>query len=264
MDRTSFTKHEPLWLGLFGSFLLSTKVSMAFFCLLPMVLFTWKTPKDAIRLSFRYGLSLFFGFILWNLPAFRTRAVFNSFLHDYVSNFFHYATGSHEHYTVVPGWDHAVRVFGEFWTVFGYLVYLFPVVLALGLWKARRNERFVLIAISVLAFLSLKSLIAQAVFIPRNYIPFYVPTILVLFLSLEIVLRELRARYSAAEKLLSRPVAGFSLMALGLVVCPVLISAAASSKVYAPIYGLIFPAANPTRSTSSIKKSPPRPQTAVR
>ncbi|MEK7532678.1 MAG: hypothetical protein AAB579_03700 [Patescibacteria group bacterium] len=180
------------------AFMISTKLSTVIYLLLPLALMWWHAENMRARLRW-YGI--FFGalalsYVVINFPAFMNLASFNQFLHDFSSNFWQYAAGSRDVYTVAPGMPHLRLIMRQFGSLFGPALYAVPALLAFALWRGSRDERRIIIPQIIVLVMTVASLAGQRIYFERNIIPFYLTFIVLTVLSVDILHRTLWERHS--------------------------------------------------------------------
>ena len=190
-NETRFTWRQTVGLAALTAFMVSTKFSTAVYALLPMLALWWQ-PTDA-RARWRHvGLfvvTLAGWYVVINFPAFTSLASFNQFLHDFSSNFWQYAAGSRDAYTVAPGVPHLQLIIKQFGSLFGPALYAVPVLLAFALWRGSRTERRIIVPQIIVLALTVASLAGQRIYFERNVIPFYLTLIALTVFSVEILHR---------------------------------------------------------------------------
>lgn len=198
MNQRRFTSWQVVGLSALTAFTVSTKFSTAVYALLPILLIWWQPDELRPRLR-QLGLfvaALAGSYLLINFPAFTSLASFNQFLHDFSSNFWQYAAGSRDAYTVAPGMPHFRLIMRQFGSLFGPALYAVPALLAFALWRGSRDERRIMISQIVVLALTIASLMGQRVYFERNIIPFYLTLIVLTVLSVDILHRTLWERHS--------------------------------------------------------------------
>lgn len=191
-----YRNHVSVWtailLGFLAAFMLATKLSTVLFTALPIILFIYiVSSRNALKYTGVYLISVGAFYVLINLPAFTSLSGLNLYLHDLFSNFWQYAAGSDSSVTVASGISHVGLLVYQLEELLGYALYVTPALAVFALWHADARERMVLLPLATLTGLSVVSLAGQHVYLPRNLVPFYLPIVLVVLLSLEIVARKM-------------------------------------------------------------------------
>jgi len=196
--RGKISSKEILTFSFLAAWMVSTKLSTIFFVALPLILISlisWPDYKIIFNKVGTYILGLPLFYILINFPAFLTLNSFNTYLHDLFSNFWQYAAGSDPGITTQPGIHHLGLIIYQLEGLFGFALYVLPVMVVFGLYYASKRERMILWPLLALVVLSIISLSGQHVYLLRNAIPFYLPILLVALLALEIVTRKFFSIY---------------------------------------------------------------------
>lgn len=191
LNQASIKKYQIILYGAFMAFMLGTKLSIAPLLLLPLILLFYQ--KDALR-GKAVSLIIFFvsfagAYIIINFPAWLSLQSFNQFLHDATSNFWQYSAGSSGDYTVASGANHFSLILRQLEGLFGYVLYILPVIFLWGWHYATREEKKILLPCFVTFVFIAYILIYQHIFLARNLLPFYPLIILPALLSLDIIRR---------------------------------------------------------------------------
>lgn len=187
------TGAKKSWLVVLASFLaawtVSVKLTGLFFAGLPLIAWACTLRKERPRLlatAVSFGLLFAAFYLLINVTMFiASPHALDDFIHDFFSNIWNYASAGR----VGRGWPHFRLIFAQFVVLMGAGAYVFPALVGVGLWWGRQEERLLLGTLSALTFVSIHAIADTTMYMSRNVIPFYVPALVLLFLSLEIVFR---------------------------------------------------------------------------
>jgi hypothetical protein len=190
---TPLTVAQTCCLGILSGFMISTKVSTIFFLLFPLEMLREEIKRNvqrSITILINYVASTFASIYLINLPAAKN---YNSFLHDFVSNFYHYSTGHLIPDT--PGIPAFIQLSAWLSKTLGFTVYLLPLLIPLGIFIGEKNPRKkfgILLTIAILA--TIYSLINQRIQIIRNYLPIYPAIVILVGLCLQNIIIQIQKK----------------------------------------------------------------------
>jgi hypothetical protein len=176
---------------IFSSFLFAITISLKFSVLFIIILLAalmvskFKTLEKRLTASVLLIIFSLFFFCLINWNIFYSKEVFNAVVHDYFSNFWHYATGNKgevvEHFKL----HNLKNVIGEVYYSLGGLVFLLPVILFFGLkWTPRKAVLPWIGFIGAILF-SIALILKQQLYSDRNILPFLVALILIMGVMLD-------------------------------------------------------------------------------
>ncbi|TDQ32769.1 hypothetical protein CLV82_0602 [Zeaxanthinibacter enoshimensis] len=136
----------------------------------------------------------FFALINWNI--FYSKEVFNAVIHDYFSNFWHYATGNKG--LVVESYKlyNFKGIIRELLPSLGGLIFIFPVLAYYGFKYLHTSERIRWGVLLTVIIASVWFIIKQRVYFDRNILPFLPALVLITGILLDSVINHLkRAHY---------------------------------------------------------------------
>lgn len=183
---------------IFSSFLFALTISLKFSALFIIVLiaaiivFKFSTLEKRLTASVFLILFslLFFCLINWNI--FYSKEVFNSVIHDYLSNFWQYATGNKGQVVENFKLYNLKGIISEIYPSLGGLVFLFPVILFFGIrWSPSKTVLTWLGFIGTI-LLSVALIIKQQVYIDRNILPFLTAFVLITGVMLDRIVEHIR------------------------------------------------------------------------
>ncbi len=170
---------------IFSSFLFAITISLKFSVLFIIILLAtllvlkFKTLEKRLTASALLILFTLFFFCLINWNIFYSKEVFNAVVHDYFSNFWHYATGNKgqvvEHFKLY----NLREMIGEVYYSLGGLVFLFPVILFFGIKWMPRKAVLPWVGFIGIILLSIALILKQQLYSDRNILPFLVALILI-------------------------------------------------------------------------------------
>lgn len=203
---------------IFSSFLFALTISLKFSSLFIIVLiaslmvYKFKTLEKRLTASILLILFSLFFFCLINWNIFYSKEVFNVVVHDYFSNFWHYATGNKG--LVVENFKlHNLKnMIGEMYTSLGGIVFLLPVILFFGLKWTPKREVLNWIGFVVIILLSLVFIIKQPLYSDRNILPFIIALVLIAGVMLDRIVTHILNNEDAKKKL--KPVYLYTLIGL--------------------------------------------------
>ncbi len=158
----------------FCALIMSLKFSGLFVVVLILVLILSKFKEIEKILSIMVAFVCFFVlfFCLINFNIFYEEVKFSNVIHDYFSNFWHYATGSNkaivENYRI----DNLKGVVREVFFSLGGLVFLLPLIIFFGLKYCSIDSRIKIACFLGVILLSIWAIIKQRVYVDRNILPF--------------------------------------------------------------------------------------------
>lgn len=163
-----------LALAALAAFTIATKISAVFATSIPLTAIIYSSWAERGRLA--SYLLLFAGgvvgfFCLFNYPGILTfdSPTYTRFLHDTVSNFWHYAAG-HDHMDEA-GWPHLLYIIRSFQSTFGYMTALIPLWILIGWLLGDKNDRWLIFSISICLIATFGALAAQNIYVARNSAP---------------------------------------------------------------------------------------------
>ena len=186
MDRNHLRCREVIALGILGGFILAIKFAGIFSLLLTpalILLACKRQPWRVAKLGLLWAAVVAVSYVLFNYDAFLDRPTFLTFLHDFYSNFWNYMQSGN----TAAGWQHYLAVRHQMIGTVGYIFDLFPLILVMGFWVADRRRRLIIAGFSGFAVLSIYFLTGSYMYIPRNYIVYYLPLFISVALSLEVL-----------------------------------------------------------------------------
>ena len=214
MDRKFLRLRELAALGVLGGFILAVKFAGIFALLLTpalVLLAYFRQPWVAMFRTGFWGLVVVLSYAAFNYDVLLDRPTFLSFLHDFYSNFWNYMqTGN-----TPAGLTHYMAVRRQMIDSFGYIFDLFPLILFGGLWLGDRRRRLLITGFGGFAVLSIYFLVGSYMYIPRNYIVYYLPLLIAVYLSLEVVvpfLRDQIPQWRSSQPALRRAVVSLLLL----------------------------------------------------
>jgi len=199
-------KISRFWIVL-SAFLFALTISLKFSALFIIVLVavmiitkfkTLEQRLSAIALLILSSL-LFFCLINWNI--FYSKEVFNAALHDYFSNFWHYATGHRGHLVENFKLNNLKKAISEIFFSLGGLVFLWPVILFFGLKWGSKKMKTIWISFTAVIILSLYLIVKQQIYVDRNILPFLTAIVLITGVMLDQIVRHLAENSSFTKKL---------------------------------------------------------------
>ena len=192
-------KKEVSWFWImFSSFLfaltISLKFSALFIIILIAALIVYKFSTLEKRLTASVFLILFsllfFCLINWNI--FYSKEVFNSVIHDYLSNFWQYATGNKGQVVENFKLYNLKGMISEIYPSLGGLVFLFPAILFFGIRWSPMKTALIWLGFIGVTLLSIALIIKQQVYIDRNILPFLVALVLITGVMLDRIVEHIR------------------------------------------------------------------------
>lgn len=171
-------KSVGIFFTIFLSFLFALTISLKFSSLFLIVLIAVLIISKSRGLEHRLKAitllilfsSVFFYLINWNI--FLSKEVFYGAMHDYFSNFWHYATGNKNVVLENYKMENFKGIVGELFTSLGGLVFLFPVILWYGMRRLSGKKRIIWGALTAVILLSVWLIAKQKVYVDRNILPF--------------------------------------------------------------------------------------------
>lgn len=194
-----------MWL-IFSAFLFALTISLKFSAIFLIVLIavvivakfkTLETRIAASALLLLFSL-LFFCLINWNV--FYSKEVFNAAIHDYFSNFWHYATG---HKGEISGNFKLLNLKKNVSEVFyslGGLVFLLPIILLFGLKYAPKKMVLTWIGFIAIILLSVGLIIKQQIYVDRNILPFLTALVLITGVMVDYIINHILKTITLHEK----------------------------------------------------------------
>ena len=222
-------KKIGLFMTIFISFLFALTISLKFSSLFLIVLLGTLMVSKATGLESRLRTttllilfsSAFFYVINWNI--FTSSEVFNSAVHDYFSNFWHYATGNKNVVLENYKMENFKGILGELFSSLGGLIYLFPIIILYGLKQQSGEKRILWGALLATILLSVALIAKQKVYVDRNILPFLPAVVMIVGVMLDMIFKRLwQLRYFQEHRSAKRYV--YVLLAI-LVFLPITVNA---------------------------------------
>lgn len=168
-----------------SSFLFALTISLKFSALFIIILLAtlmiskFKTLEKRLIASALLILFSMFFFCMINWNIFYSKEVFNAVVHDYFSNFWHYATGNKG--LIVENFKlyNLKNMIGEIYASLGGLVFLFPVILFFGLKWSPRKSVLIWMGFIGIILLSIALIVKQQLYSDRNILPFLTALVLI-------------------------------------------------------------------------------------
>ena len=180
----------------------SLKFSSVFLIVLIIGLVLSKFKKLEWIISYAILFVMFFSlfFIMINWSIFSDKVVFSNAVHDYFSNFWHYATGSNrivlENYKI----NNLKNIINGLSLSLGGLIFLFPAILFYGIKYSSVKERINFAIFSIAIFLSILGIINQKYYLDRNIVPFIPSIILIAGFMIDVVVKKILNKDFFKEK----------------------------------------------------------------
>ena len=212
-------KKEISWFWvIFSAFLLALTISLKFSVLFVIILLAvlivakFKTLERRLLASSLLVLFSLFFFCIINWSIFYSKEVFNTVVHDYFSNFWHYATGNKIQIVENFKLYNLKNIIGEIYYSLGGLVFLFPVILFFGLKWTPRNSILKWGGFIFVILLSVGLIVKQQVYVDRNILPFLTALVLITGVMLDQIFKHLLKSGDFRNKV--RPVYLYVILAL--------------------------------------------------
>lgn len=215
IDRKGLSSEMGIWGGIICALALSSKVSTAFFLLLPFVYYYFlESDKKVLwKVTKWHVFSWVAGFCVINYFAFLSSASMNNYLHGLTAIFWWYSGGTQDLDEIGSNWSHLREILRQFRILFGPVYFLIPYIVILGFLNKDKKSRLVIASFAVTVAITVFSLSKQGSFINRNLMPYFVPTIFLVFYSLErgfIYLKSRNVKYLKVAYVISGLIIFFS------------------------------------------------------
>lgn len=203
---------------IFSTFLFALTIALKFSSLLIIILISvlivakFKTLEKRLIASTLLILSSLFFFCLINWDMFYSKEVFNVVVHDYFSNFWHYATGNKGQVVEYFKLFNLKRIIGETFYSLGGLVFLLPVILFFGLKWFPKKSMLTWVSFIFVIILSVGLIIKQQIYVDRNILPFLTALVLITGVMLDQIIQHILNSNSFKKK--SKPVYLYGILAL--------------------------------------------------
>jgi len=177
-----------VFLGVLSALMIATKFNVIFFLSLPVINLVRIYRKDLYTLGFNLALfcAVFIAtYVAINHTGFSSIPNLQNFLHHFYSNIWSYNQSG-----IVADKQEAFRyLLPQLLSLTGYAYYLIPYFILVALVIGKPREKAIIGFLIFPALISAQALLQGKVFLPRNFIVFYVPFVISWLLSMHICWR---------------------------------------------------------------------------